>query len=90
MTNVPQKIRDAWADVYKLFDVSYSMDGSDKAWEQYWNKATELIKKYGDDVPMVDILSSVAHMLEFFIEQRKPKNESLPWKADEDYPYPKE
>ena len=89
MTNVPQKIRDAWADIYKLFDVSYSMDGSDKAWEQYWNKATELIKKYGDDVPMVDILTSVAHMLEFFVEQRKPKNESLPWKADEDYPYPK-
>ena len=28
VTNVPQTIRDAWADVYRLFDVSYNMNGS--------------------------------------------------------------
>jgi hypothetical protein len=91
MTNVPKDIRDAWAEIYTLFDICYCMDGSEKAWEEYWGKATNLIKKYGDRVPMVDMMSSVAHMIEFFVKQREqPKNESLPWKADEDYPYPKD
>ena len=91
MTNVPQKIRDAWADIYRLFDISYSMDGSEQAWIDYWNKANAIIQKYGDDIPLIDVCESVAHMIEHFVKQReKPVNESLPWKKDEDYPYPQE
>ena len=86
MTNVPQNIRDAWADVYKLFDVSYGMTGSQDEWEQYWKRATELIQKYGDNVPLLGILESVAHMIETFVKQRNMPT----WDKDEDYPYPKE
>ena len=93
MTNVPQTIRDAWTDIYKLFDISYGMDGSDEAWRQYWNRANEIVKKYGDGIPLLGMLEETAHLIEHFVEQRKkpkPKNESLPWKADEPYPYPKD
>lgn len=91
MTNVPDRIREAWADVYRLFDVSYGMDGSEQAWEQYWNRVNELIQKYGDEIPLLFVLEGTAKMIEFFVKIReKPKNESLPWRADEDYPYPKE
>ena len=93
MTNVPQPIRDAWADVYTLFDVSYKMDGSEEAWQKYWDKANELIQKYDDIVPLIDIFEAVGKMLATLIENRtvRPQkdNKSLPWKADEDYPYPK-
>jgi len=90
MTNVPEDIRNAWADVYRLFDVSYTMDGSEGAWIQYWEKANTMIQKYGDDIPLLEILEAVAHMLEHYVKKREKKNESLPWKADEPYPYPKE
>ena len=94
MTNVPQPIRDAWADVYTLFDVSFKMSNDDRDWQDYWGRANELVKKYGDDIPLLEMFTAVAHMLEHFIKQReKPKekpNESLPWKPDEDYPYPKD
>ena len=90
MTNVPDKIREAWADIYRLFDVSYGMDGSEEAWDQYWSQATELIQKYGDEIPLLFVLEGTATMIEFFVKQReKPKNKSLLWNADEDYPYPK-
>ena len=92
MTNVPQPIRDAWVDLYKLFDISFNMDGSEKAWIEYWDKANVLIKKYGDDIPLLTMLEAIAHFIAFFAEGRKPKseNESLTWKADEPYPYPKD
>ena len=89
MTNVPQKIRDAWADVYRLFDASYTMDGSDSAWEEYWNKANAMVQKYGDGIPLLEILEAVAHMLEKFV-YGKEKNHSMTWDKDEPYPHPKE
>lgn len=90
MTNVPDKIREAWADVYKLFDINYNMDGSDDAWVQYWNRANQLIQKYGDEVPLLEMLEQVAHLLEIFVARRKTGNTSLYWGKDEPYPYPKE
>lgn len=88
MTNVPEKIREAWADVYRLFDVSYQMDGSDKAWIEYWDKANKLIQKYGDEIPLLELLESVANMIAKFCKDRET-NSSLTWDKDEDYPYPK-
>lgn len=89
MTNVPKEIRDAWADVYKLFDISYNMDGSDDAWIQYWNRANQLIQKYGDDIPLLEMFEAIGHMLECFCNQRKTGNKSLTWHKDEDYPHPR-
>lgn len=89
MTNVPQGIRDAWADVYKLFDISFNMDGSDKAWEQYWNTANELVQKYADVIPLLDLFTAEAEILKTISEKRRlEKNHSLPWGKDEPYPYP--
>ena len=95
MTNVPQTIRDAWADVYRLFDVSYGMDGSDQAWETYWNKANEIVLKYANDIPLLPLLISVSEIIKHLVDERKSKqaeNEQkiLPWGKDEDYPYPKD
>lgn len=90
MTNVPQTIREAWADVYKLFDLNYNMDGSEEAWIQYWKQANELIQKYGDEVPLLEMLEEVAHLLEIFVARRKTGNSVLYWGKDEHYPHPKE
>ena len=89
MTNVPDKIRDALADCYKLFDVNYKMDGSVKAWEQYWEAANKLVIQYGDDIPLLMLLQGYAKLLEVTVKNRN-KNQSLLWKPDEEYPYPRE
>ena len=90
MTNVPENIREAWKEVYVLFDVTYNMDGSEQAWIEYWDKANKLIQKYGEEVPLLELLEQVAHMIEIFVERRKTGNTSLYWGKDEPYPYPKE
>ena len=87
MTNVPTEIREALADAYKLFDISYPMTGSDDDWKQYWAKASELIIKYGDDIPLLALLEGYAAVIEKAIEKRQNKNRSFVWKAGEDYPY---
>ena len=89
MTNVPETIRDALADAYKLFDVNYLMKGTDTDWEQYWKRANELIQKYGDNVPMLQLLEAYAGVIECAINERKTENKSLMWDKNEDYPHPK-
>lgn len=89
MTNVPDDIREAWKDLYILFDENYNMDGSQEAWETYWNQATQLVIKHGDNVPMLCILEAIAQMLEAFCNYRKTGNKSLVWGKDEDYPHPR-
>ena len=84
---MPNDIREAWKDVYVLFDVSYSMNGSAEDWQAYWDKANKLIQKYGDSVPLLELLESVAHMIETFVKRRE---NTLLWGKDEDYPYPKQ
>jgi len=87
MTNVPENIREAWADVYRLFDVSYNMDGSTEAWIRFWDVGNKLIQKYGNDIPVMELLEGTAHALED-ITKRRNKNETLTWDKDEDYPHP--
>ena len=90
MTNVPAKIREAWKDVYVLFDTSYNMDGSEQAWIDYWDKANKLIIKYGDEIPLLELLEQVAHMIEIFVKRRETANNTLYWGSHEPYPYPKD
>ena len=89
MTNVPDNIRQCWKELYILFDENYLMDGSDSAWEKYWLKVAEIIKTYGDDVPLLEITTAIAHMIELYCNQRKTGNKILVWSADENYPHPK-
>ena len=86
MTNVPEDIRTALADAYKLFDVSFRMAGTDEDWQKYWEKACELIKKYGDEIPLLVLFEGYAKVIEKAVKRRE--NHSLEWKAGEDYPYP--
>ena len=90
MTNVPEKIREAWKEVYVLFDTSYDMRNTQQEWIDYWDRANKLVQKYGDDIPLLELLIAVSHMLEKFNAIRGYGDVSLEWKADEDYPYPKE
>ena len=85
MTNVPDKIRDAWKDLYILFDTNFNMDGSDKAWEKYWSHATQLIKKYGDEIPLLEMTEAIAR----FLDVLSVGNHSLMWDKGEQYPHPR-
>ena len=89
MTNVPERIREAWKEVYVLFDRSYLMEGSEDDWKQYWDSATGLVKKYGNDIPLLEILEATANALQHSVELRKNGGKMPSWGADEDYPYPK-
>jgi hypothetical protein len=89
MTNVPDNIREALADCYRLFDISYPMTGTEEEWKQYWDKANKLIQKYGDDIPMLRILEAYAGIIEAVLNQKKTDNKSLMWDKDEDYPHPR-
>lgn len=90
MTNVPEETRAALADAYKLFDVNYNMEGAEDDWIRFWKWGHELVQKYGDDIPLLPIITAYAGIIEVVINRRKTGNQSLLWGADEDYPYPKE
>ena len=90
MTNVPTNFREAIAEVYKLFDVSYLMEGTEDDWKQYWDKGNALIQKYGDDVPLLRLIEAYAGIIETRVSIEKTGNKSLLWGKDEDYPYPKD
>ena len=53
MTNVPNNIREMWADVYKLFDINYKMPNTKEAWEQFWKQGVEIVEKYKKDCHFV-------------------------------------
>ena len=89
MTNVPQEIRDALADAYRLFDVSFLMTGTEEEWKLYWDKANKLIQKYGDEIPLLRLLEAYAGIIESRLNEQKTDNKSLMWGKDEDYPHPR-
>ena len=89
MTNVPDEVRTALADAYKLFDVSYKMKGSIEDWMKYWERANELIQKYDKDVPLLELLTAYAGIIQTLVLHKEKQNESLLWEKEQDYPYPK-
>ena len=46
MTNVPNDIREMWADVYRLFDSHWNMKHDAESWQQFWEQAQELNDKH--------------------------------------------
>lgn len=85
MTNVPDDIRSALADAYKVFDISFTMKGTEQDWIEYWNKANNLVKRYGDRIPLLQLMEGYAQI----IQDCSVGNQSLKWDKDEEYPYPK-
>ena len=64
MTNVPEKIREMWADVYKLFDINYRMQNDMESWNRFWKQATEIWNKYGSTQILLKLIDTVALMIE--------------------------
>ena len=89
MTNVPNNFREAIAEAYKLFDVSFLMKGTDEDWIQYWDKANKLIQKYGDGIPMMQLVEAYAGIIATEVKRREKEANIRFWGKDEDYPYPK-
>ena len=48
-----------------------------------------MIQEYGDDIPLLNLFVGYASLLQAVFNARKPKNDTLTWDKDEDYPYPK-
>lgn len=70
MTNVPQDIRDMWADVYRLFDLHYNMDNTAEAWQKFWKQAEEIQAKY-DNPHLLGMVMVVSDMIEYHITDKK-------------------
>jgi len=62
MTNVPQKIRNLWTDMYVLFDKNYLMANTEESWGSFWEQAGAVIKKYPQCpyiMKMIDVVTTI-------------------------------
>ena len=64
MTNVPDTIREMWADLYRLFDSSYLMPNTPDAWNAYWDKAKDIYEKYDKSTRVLDFIALISKMIE--------------------------
>lgn len=48
ITNVPDNLREMWADIYKLYDINYNMKNTGEDWKKFWDQATELLHKHNN------------------------------------------
>lgn len=63
MTNVPDTIREMWADLYRLFDSHYLMPNTPDAWNAYWDKAKDIYEKYGKNERVIDFTALIGDMI---------------------------
>ena len=64
MTNVPQRIRDLWTDVYVLFDRNYLMPNTAEAWDSFWKQTAEISLKYEGCPYLVKMFDVVCTIIE--------------------------
>ena len=69
MTNVPQELRDLWADVYRLFDLNYNMKNDAESWRKFWEQADQIKQKY-DNPHLGTLLIVVSDMIEYHVTQK--------------------
>ena len=65
MTNVPDNLREMWADIYKLFDLNYKMENTSQAWNKYWDQVEQLLKKHNRYPYVMDLARIVSEMIEY-------------------------
>lgn len=63
MTNVPKEIRDIWTDLYKLFDRHFLITGSDEEWIAFWDEATKLRERSGNNQHLNEMIDAIADYL---------------------------
>lgn len=75
MTNVPQKIRDLWSDIYVLFDRNYLMPNTQDAWDSFWKQAMEINLKYENCPYLFKMIDMVTTIIEdrMHMEQKPPE-----------------
>ena len=64
MTNVPPKLREMWADAYRLFDIYYKMENNEESWEKFWHDAGGLMAKYKKYHIMDEMVLLITKMIE--------------------------
>lgn len=63
MTNVPDRIREFWKEIYVLFDKHFLMDVNNQDnWIAFWADANIIIQKYGE-IPSIDLISAVSELI---------------------------
>lgn len=71
MTNVPDRIREFWKEIYILFDKHFLIDVNNQdSWIAFWADANVIIQKYGE-IPSIDLLSAVSEMISKLAAWRK-------------------
>ena len=71
MTNVPNNLREMWADFYRLFDMYYLLKNTEAEWNQYWAAAVSLYNKYGKSERVMDMLTLISEMISDRIKQEQ-------------------
>ena len=71
MTNVPNELRDMWADLYRLFDAHYRMENTVEAWAVFLNHAKELWEKYDMNKRLRQMIDVVIDMIADRIDSEK-------------------
>ena len=69
MTNVPNEIREMWADVYKLFDMNYLMPNTEEAWGNFWEQALKLYDKYNRSKNIISLVIGVTDIIDNRMKQ---------------------
>lgn len=60
MTNVPDRIRKTWKDLYKLFDIHYRMKNTEADWAAFWRDATVIYEESGQNERVMEALILIA------------------------------
>lgn len=64
MTNVPDRVRNLWKDLYVLFDKNFLMDVSNQEnWDRFWEEGVEIVKRYNEIPGIIDMLSVISTMI---------------------------
>ena len=70
MTNVPNEIREMWADVYKLFDLNYNLPNTAEAWSRFWEQAEQIRQKYPENPHLGAMIIVVSEMIEYNVTKK--------------------
>lgn len=74
MTNVPQNLRDMWADIYRLFDVHYPMQNTKDDWDLFWSDAQKLYDKYERNKIVISLVIVASEIIEDRMKSEERQN----------------
>lgn len=75
MTNVPDKLRDMWTDLYKLFDIHYKMENTTEAWAVFLDRAKQVWEKHDRNPRLMSMINIVIDMIGDRIKEDEKNSE---------------